>query len=40
VVVVFVPYYKYSAVYHLEGLPPPCILRPMPGEQANVVKRL
>jgi dipeptidyl aminopeptidase/acylaminoacyl peptidase len=23
---VFVPYYKYSVMYHLEGLPPLCIL--------------
>ena len=23
---VFVPYYKFSAMYHLEGLPPLCIL--------------
>jgi dipeptidyl aminopeptidase/acylaminoacyl peptidase len=26
VVVAFVPYYKYSALYHLDGLPPLCIL--------------
>ena len=25
-VVVFVPYYKYSVFYHLEGLPPLCLL--------------
>jgi dipeptidyl aminopeptidase/acylaminoacyl peptidase len=25
-VVIFVPYYKYSVLYHLEGLPPVCLL--------------
>jgi acetyl esterase/lipase len=25
-VALFVPYYKFSAIYHLEGLPPLCIL--------------
>jgi len=24
--VVFVPYYKFSAMYHLEGMPPLCVL--------------
>jgi acetyl esterase/lipase len=26
VVVVFVPYYKFSVVFHLEGMPPLCLL--------------
>jgi dipeptidyl aminopeptidase/acylaminoacyl peptidase len=33
--VVFVPYYKYCVLYHLEGLPPVCLLHGVDDERSQ-----